>query len=312
MHTSAPLPSVSSRIALDRVLLRRVDGVRRAELLRPLELLRVEVDGDDRARTDEAWRRRSRRRRRRRSRTRRRCRRGRRRRCSPRRRTRPSRRSRAGPRPRVARRGRPSWPGPRRRASSRRTRRCRARATASVPSASVIFCVALCVAKQYHGRPRRHARHSPHTARQLRTTKSPGATLGDVGTDRLDDARGLVAEQVREVVADAALAVVQVGVAHAARLHARRAPRPGPGSGTTIVSTRTGSPFAGATTPRTSCATAADATADGSEPVVARAVSAAAAAVARGFSARSMTSGVVQRAENAKQGWTAPITLWMR
>ena len=32
-----------------------------------------------------------------------------------------------------------------------------------VPSASVIFCVALCVEKQYHGRPRRHARHSPHT-----------------------------------------------------------------------------------------------------------------------------------------------------
>ena len=45
-----------------------------------------------------------------------------------------------------------------------------------VPSASVIFWVALWVAKQYQGRPRRHARHSPHTARQLRTTKSPGAT----------------------------------------------------------------------------------------------------------------------------------------
>ena len=43
-----------------------------------------------------------------------------------------------------------------------------------VPSASVIFWVALCVLKQYQGRPRRQARHSPHTARQLRTTKSPG------------------------------------------------------------------------------------------------------------------------------------------
>ncbi len=43
-----------------------------------------------------------------------------------------------------------------------------------VPSASVIFCVALCVAKQYQGRPRLHARHCPHTARQLRITKSPG------------------------------------------------------------------------------------------------------------------------------------------
>ncbi len=45
-----------------------------------------------------------------------------------------------------------------------------------VPSASVIFCVALWVEKQYQGRPRRHDRHSPHTARQLRTTKSPGVT----------------------------------------------------------------------------------------------------------------------------------------
>ena len=107
-----------------------------------------------------------------------------------------------------------------------RTRRSRARARASVPSASVIFWVALWVEKQYHGLPRRHARHSPHTARQLRTTKSPGATLGHVGPDRLDDARGLVAEQVREVVADPALAVVQIGVADAARLHVARAPRP--------------------------------------------------------------------------------------
>jgi hypothetical protein len=46
----------------------------------------------------------------------------------------------------------------------------------SVPSVSVIFWVALWVAKQYHGRPRRHARHWPHTARQLRMTKSPGSS----------------------------------------------------------------------------------------------------------------------------------------
>jgi hypothetical protein len=44
------------------------------------------------------------------------------------------------------------------------------------PSVRVIFWVALWVAKQYQGRPRRHARQVPHTARQLRTTKSPGAT----------------------------------------------------------------------------------------------------------------------------------------
>ena len=56
-------------------------------------------------------------------------------------------------------------------------------AKAPMPSAgdsgtpsSVIFCVALKVLKQYCGRPRRQLRHSPHTARQLRITKSPGET----------------------------------------------------------------------------------------------------------------------------------------
>ena len=44
----------------------------------------------------------------------------------------------------------------------------------SVPSSRVIFWVALCVAKQYHGSPRLQARQSPQTARQLSTTKSPG------------------------------------------------------------------------------------------------------------------------------------------
>ena len=46
----------------------------------------------------------------------------------------------------------------------------------SVPSSRVIFWVALKVLKQYHGSPRLQARQSPHTARQLSTTKSPGAT----------------------------------------------------------------------------------------------------------------------------------------
>ena len=46
----------------------------------------------------------------------------------------------------------------------------------SVPSSSVIFWVALKVLKQYQGSPRRQARQVPHTARQFRTTKSPGAT----------------------------------------------------------------------------------------------------------------------------------------
>ena len=43
--------------------------------------------------------------------------------------------------------------------------------------------------------------------------------IADVVADGFDDAGGLVPEQEREVVVDAALAVVQVGVAHAARLH---------------------------------------------------------------------------------------------
>ena len=42
--------------------------------------------------------------------------------------------------------------------------------------------------------------------------------VGDALADRGHRARGLVAEQEREVVVDAALAVVQVGVAHPARL----------------------------------------------------------------------------------------------
>ena len=46
----------------------------------------------------------------------------------------------------------------------------------SVPSVRVIFCVALWVAKQYQGCPLRHARQSPHTARQFRITRSPTAT----------------------------------------------------------------------------------------------------------------------------------------
>ncbi len=46
----------------------------------------------------------------------------------------------------------------------------------AVPSASVIFWVALKVEKQYQGLPFRQLRHCPHTARQFRITKSPGAT----------------------------------------------------------------------------------------------------------------------------------------
>src|SRR5699024_5628285 len=47
--------------------------------------------------------------------------------------------------------------------------------SSGAPSSNVIFCLAVWVAKQYHGSPRLHARQSPHTARQLRITRSPGA-----------------------------------------------------------------------------------------------------------------------------------------
>ena len=46
-----------------------------------------------------------------------------------------------------------------------------------------------------------------------------GHDAADVVTDRLDDPGGLMAEQEREVVVDAAFAIVQVGVADAARQH---------------------------------------------------------------------------------------------
>ena len=51
----------------------------------------------------------------------------------------------------------------------------------TVPSARVIFWAALWVAKQYCDRPRRQDLHWPHTARQLRITKSPGATSSTSG-----------------------------------------------------------------------------------------------------------------------------------
>ncbi len=50
MQTSAPLPSVSARMASTGSRSDAFDGVCRAELLRDLELARVEVDGDHRGR----------------------------------------------------------------------------------------------------------------------------------------------------------------------------------------------------------------------------------------------------------------------
>ena len=122
----------------------------------------------------------------------------------------------------------------------------------STPS-SVIFCVALWVEKQYQGRPRRHDRHSPHTARQFRITKSPGATSATSGPTASTTPGRLVAEQEREVVVDAALAVVEVGVAHAARLHLHER-LTGAGIGDDDRLDGDGLLLRRATTPRTSCA----------------------------------------------------------
>ncbi len=88
----------------------------------------------------------------------------------------------------------------------------------SVPSVSVIFWVALWVSKQYHGSPRQARPALPAHGPPVEDDVVAGGHLGDAGADGLDDAGGLVAEQERELVVDAALAVVQVGVAHPARL----------------------------------------------------------------------------------------------
>ena len=90
--------------------------------------------------------------------------------------------------------------------------------------------MALWVAKQYQGSPRVQARQLPQTARQLRIDEVAGRDVGDAVADGGDDASRLVAEQEREVVVDPALAVVQVGVADAARLDVdQRLARPGVG-----------------------------------------------------------------------------------
>ena len=84
---------------------------------------------------------------------------------------------------------------------------------------SVMGWVALNVEKQYHGLPLRHDRHEPHTARQLSTTKSPGSTDVTSGPTASTTPAASWPSRNGKVVVDRALAVVQVGVADAARLH---------------------------------------------------------------------------------------------
>ena len=78
--------------------------------------------------------------------------------------------------------------------------------------------MALKVAKQYQGRPRRQARQMPQTGSPVQDHVVAGLQAAYVVADRLDHAGRFVAEQVREVVADPALPVVQVGVADPAGL----------------------------------------------------------------------------------------------
>jgi hypothetical protein len=62
------------------------------------------------------------------------------------------------------------------------------------------------------------------------TSEVAGRHAGDVRSHRLDQTGRLVAQEEREVVVDAAFPVVQVGVAHAARLDGDdRLARPGIG-----------------------------------------------------------------------------------
>src|SRR5205823_14839427 len=70
--------------------------------------------------------------------------------------------------------------------------------------------------------------------------------------DCLDGPGRLVAEQEREVVVDGALPIMQVGMAHTARLHPHQR-LAGPGSGTRTAAISTGLPLATDTTPPTSC-----------------------------------------------------------
>ena len=89
----------------------------------------------------------------------------------------------------------------------------------SVPSSNVIGCVSVVRGEAVPG-------PTPSTGSTLAADRAPvqdhEVALGDLGDPRADhgDHSGrLVTQQVGEVLADAPLAVVQVRVAHAARLH---------------------------------------------------------------------------------------------
>src|SRR6185312_5100305 len=72
------------------------------------------------------------------------------------------------------------------------------------------------VSKQCQGRSRLHALHCPDTAQPVENDEIADRYMCDVGADRLDHPGGLVAEENRVRVGDAAVAVRQVGVVDAA------------------------------------------------------------------------------------------------
>ena len=219
MHTSAPKPPVSARIASTGSALREFTVWVAPKSRGPGQLAIVDVDGHDLPRPGQAGARRSPRRRRRRSRTRR-----------------PSRRAptppvlSAAPRPAIT--PQPSRPAAvggaagstfvhcpacderlvGERADSERRRQRRAVAQRHLLR-RVVRGEAVPGSAAQAG-PARAAHRPP-----VEDDEVAGRDVGDAVADRLDDAGGLVAEQEREVVVDPALAVVQVGVAHAAGLH---------------------------------------------------------------------------------------------
>ena len=64
----------------------------------------------------------------------------------------------------------------------------------SVPSSSVIFCVALWVLKQYCGRPRRQAPTVATDRAPVEDHVVAGRHISDIGSDRVHDSGRFVAE----------------------------------------------------------------------------------------------------------------------
>jgi hypothetical protein len=73
-----------------------------------------------------------------------------------------------------------------------------------VPSVSVIFWVALKVSKQYHGRPALAGPALPAHRPPVQDHEVAGGDVGDPVADGFHGAGGLVAEQERVLVVDAA------------------------------------------------------------------------------------------------------------